>query len=71
MNIEDLQEIRSEVKRFLDTIDEGITVARVVPGYHIGDSKTLYGKHDISGTRLSGAIKRIAIDLKYYLKKTL
>jgi len=67
MNLQDLQEIKSELKRFSDTIDEAIILAKNTPGW--GDKE--YGKHDISGTRMSGAVKRRAQDLKYYLTKKL
>jgi hypothetical protein len=67
MNLQDLQEIKSELKRFSDTIDEAIILAKNTPGW--GDKE--YGKHDISGTRMSGAVKRRVQDLKYYLTKKL
>jgi hypothetical protein len=67
MNLQDLQEIKSELKRFSDTIDEAILLAKNTPGW--GDKE--YGKHDISRTRMSGAVKRRAQDLKYYLTKKL
>lgn len=70
MNLQDLQEIKSELKRFNDTIDEAIKLAKTIPGY-IGYKQKLFGKHDISGTRMSGAVKRRAQDLKYYLTKKL
>ena len=67
MKLKDLQEIKSEVKRFSNAIDEAIELAKNTPGW--GDKE--YGKHDISGTRMSGAVKRKALDLKYYLTKKL
>lgn len=70
MNLQKLQEIKSELKRFSDTIDEAIELAKDTPGY-IGYQQKLYGKHDISGTRMSGAVKRRALDLKYFLTKKL
>ena len=71
MKLEDLQEIKSELKRFSDIIDEAIELAKLQKGYTIGSDAFIYGKHDISGTRMSGAVKRKALDLKYYLTKKL
>ena len=71
MKLEDLQEIRSELKRFSDIIDEAIELAKLQKGYTIGSDSFIYGKHDISRTRMSGAVKRKALDLKYYLTKKL
>lgn len=70
MKLEQLQEIKSELKRFQDRVDEAIKLAKDTPGWtgHQGD---VYGKNDISGTRMSGAVKRGAQDLKYYLTKKL
>lgn len=70
MNLEKLQQIKIEVKRFQDTIDEAIKLAKDTPGY-VGYQQHHYGKNDISGTRMSGAVKRGAMDLKYYLTKKL
>jgi hypothetical protein len=67
MKLDDLLQIKSELKRFSDTLDEAITLAKSIPGY--GDKN--YGKHNISGTRMSGAVKRRALDLRYYLTKKL
>ena len=70
ITIEKLKEIKSELKRFEKTIDDAIEVAKNEKGWEGYDGK-VYGKNCISGTRLSGAVKRQAIDLKYYLTKTL
>jgi hypothetical protein len=67
MKLDELLEVRSELKRFSDTLDEAIILAKSIPGY--GDKN--YGKHNISGTRMSGAVKRRALDLRYYLTKKL
>lgn len=71
MKLDELLEIRSELKRFSDTLDEAIKLARQNKGYLIGNDGIRYGVHDISGTRMSGAVKRRALDLKYYLTKKL
>jgi len=71
MKLEDLQQIKSEVKRFSDTIDEAILLARKTPGWKSSLDDTILGKHDISSTRMAGAVKRRALDLKYYLTKKL
>ena len=71
MKLDELLEVKSELKRFSDTLDEAILLARKTPGYSIGNDGLTYGKHDISGTRMSGAVKRRALDLRYYLTKKL
>jgi hypothetical protein len=67
MKLDELLEVKSELKRFSDTLNEAITLAKATPGW--GDKN--YGKHDIGGTRMSGAVKRRALDLRYYLTKKL
>ena len=67
MNIEDLQQLKSEIKRFSDKIDEGIEIAKLEKGRNLFGSTEIYGKHDISGTRIAGSIKRCSLELKYYL----
>jgi hypothetical protein len=71
MRLDDLLEIKSELKRFSDTVDEAIKLARLQKGYPIGTDGIVYGKHDIGGTRMSGTVKRRALDLRYYLTKKL
>ena len=71
MKLDELLEIRSELKRFSDTLDEAILLARKTPGWKSSMDDTIFGKHDISGTRMSGAVKRRALDLRYYLTKKL
>ena len=71
MKLEQLLEVKSELKRFSDTVDEAIKLARLQKGYAIGNDGIVYGKHDIAGTRMSGAVKRRALDLKFYLTKKL
>ena len=71
MTLQDLQEIKSEIKRFSDTVDEAILLAKATPGWTSSRDQTVYGKHDISSTRMAGAVKRRALDLKYYLTKKL
>lgn len=71
MKLDELLEIKSELKRFSDTVDEAIKLAKLQKGYTIGNDSFIYGKHDISRTRLSGAVKRGALDLKYHLTRKL
>ena len=71
MKLEDLIQIKSELKRFSDTVDEAIKLAKLQKGYTIGTDGLTYGKNDIGGTRMSGAVKRRALDLRYYLTKKL
>ena len=70
MKLDDLLQVKSELKRFSDTVDEAIKLAKQTEGYTSYDGMLL-GKHDISGTRMSGAVKRRALDLRYYLTKKL
>ena len=70
MKLDQLLEIKSELKRFTDTVDEAIKLAKQQTGY-VGYQGDIYGKHDISNTRMSGAVKRRALDLKYFLTKKL
>ena len=71
MKLDELLEVKSELKRFSDTVDEAIKLARLNKGYTRGTDGIRYGVHDISGTRMSGAVKRRALDLRYYLTKKL
>jgi hypothetical protein len=71
MKIDQLLEIKFELKRFSDTVDEAIKLAKDTKGFQVGNDGLTYGKHDIGGTRMSGAVKRRALDLKYYLTKKL
>jgi hypothetical protein len=68
MNLEQLQEIKSELKRFQERVEEAIKLAKSTEGY-VDYQNNVYGKHDISGTRMSGSVKRGAQDLKYFLTK--
>ena len=73
MKLEELQEIKQELKRFSDKLEEAIKLAKDMPGwtsYHNG-KVTVIGKGDISGTRISGGLKRSALDLKQFLTKKL
>ena len=71
MKLDDLLQIKSELKRFSDTVDEAIKLAKNTPGYTSSYDGMVLGKHDIGGTRMSGAVKRRALDLRYYLTKKL
>ena len=71
MKIDQLLEIKFELKRFSDTVDEAIKLAKDTKGFQVGNDGLTYGKHDISGTRMSGTVKRRALDLRYYLTKKL
>jgi hypothetical protein len=70
MKLDDLLEVKSELKRFSDTVDEAIKLAKQTEGYTSYDGMLL-DKHNISGTRMAGAVKRRALDLRYYLTKKL
>jgi hypothetical protein len=52
-------------------VDEAILLAKATPGWKSSLDGLLLGKHDIASTRMSGAVKRRALDLKYYLTKKL
>jgi hypothetical protein len=70
MKLQDLLEIKSELNRYSKRVDEAIKLSKSTPGWK-GYQGDLYGKHDIAGTRMSGAVKRGAQELKYYLTKKL
>jgi carbamoylphosphate synthase large subunit len=69
MNLKQLKEIKSELKRFQERVEEAIKLAESVEGWKEYNTEDVYGKHDISGTRMSGAVKRGAQELKYFLTK--
>jgi hypothetical protein len=71
MKLDDLVQIKSEIKRFSDTIDEAIMLAKATPGWTSSRDQIVYGKHDIRGTRMAGSVKRRAMDLKHYLTSKL
>lgn len=71
MKLDKLLKVKLEVKRFQDTLDEAIKLAKDTPGWTSSYDGNIYGKHDIYRTRMSGAVKRRALDLKYYLTKKL
>jgi len=70
MKLEQLKEVKAELKRFQGRVDEAIEKATNAEGY-VGYQDKIYGKHDISGTRMSGAVKRGAQELKYFLTRKL
>ena len=66
MNYEKLKQIKHEVNRFNETLQEALNEAILIEdvvydggAYNIG----------ISGTHLSGAVKRKYIDMKYEINK--
>ena len=63
MDLIKLQKIKKELDRYQDTIDEAIKEATNTVG--------TYGKHNIGGTRLSGAVKRGWLELKFRINKLL
>lgn len=70
MKLEQLKEVKAELNRFQKRVDEAIEKATNTEGY-TGYKDDIYGKHDISGTRMSGAVKRGAQELKYFLTRKL
>jgi hypothetical protein len=71
MKLDTLLEVKFEIKRLSDTVDEAIKLAKDTKGFQVGNDGLTYGKHDIGGTRMSGAVKRRALDLRYYLSRKL
>jgi hypothetical protein len=71
MKLDTLLEVKFEIKRLSDTVDEAIKLAKNTPGYASSYDGLVLGKHDIGGTRMAGAVKRRALDLRYYLTKKL
>ena len=66
MNYEKLKKIRVEVNRFNETLQEALDEAMLVEDIVSGGRTYNLG---ISGTRLSGAVKRKYIDMKYEINK--
>jgi len=71
MNLKKLEEINLEVKRFQKVIDEAIVLAKTVKGWKSSYDGSMVGVNNISGTRMSGSVKRNALELKYFLTKKL
>jgi len=71
MKLEQLKEVKAELKRFQGRVDEAIEKATNTKGWKGYNTEDIYGKHDISGTRMSGAVKRGAQELKYFLTRKL
>lgn len=67
MNYEELKAIRSEVNRFNKALQEALDESMLIK-----DIVVEGGRHyniGISGTHLSGAVKRKYIDMKYEINK--
>ena len=47
MKLEQLLEVKSELKRFSDTVDEAIKLAKLQKGYAIGNDGIVYGKNSM------------------------
>ena len=71
MKLEKLEEIKSELKRFQKVVDEAIVSAKAEKGWKSNYDGSMIGVNDISGTRMSGSVKRNALELKYFLTKKL
>ena len=67
MNYEELKAIRSEVIRFDKALQEALDEAVLIEDIVVDGGRT-YNK-GISGTHLSGAVKRKFIDMKYEINK--
>ena len=67
MNYEELKAIRSEVLRFDKALQEALDEAILVEDIVVSDERTY--NIGISGTHLSGAVKRKYIDMKYEINK--
>ena len=68
MNYEQLKAIRSEVLRFDKALQEALKEASLVEDIVVGNGGKIYN-YGISGTHLSGAVKRKYIDMKYEINK--
>lgn len=66
MNYEKLKKIRVEVNRFNETLQEALNEAMLVEDIVSGGRTYNLG---ISGTHLSGAVKRKYLDMKYEINK--
>ena len=69
MNYEELKAIRVEVDRFNKVLQEALDKAMLIEDV-VSYSGKPYNK-GIAGTRLSGAVKRKYIDMKYEINKIL
>ena len=67
MNYEQLKAIRREVIRFDKTLQEALDEASLVEDIIVTGGRTY--NYGISGTHLSGAVKRKFIDMKYEVNK--
>ena len=67
MNYEKLKKIRIEVNRFNETLQEALDEASLVEDVE-GYNGRIYNP-GITGTHLSGAVKRKYIDMKYEINK--
>ena len=68
MNYEELKKIKHEVDRFNETLQEALDEAMLVEDIVSGGRTYNLG---ISGTHLSGAVKRKYLDMKYEINKTI
>lgn len=71
MNLDKIEQIESELKRFQDTLKEAKDLAKKQKGWQSSYDGKTYGKHDISGTKHSGAVKRGWLELKFRINKIL
>jgi len=71
MDILRLKEIQKEINRFKKVVDEAIKEAnKPSMRWSYDEQKHIKISHtDISGTKLSGAVKRKYIDMKYEINK--
>ena len=67
MKYEQLKAIRSEVLRFDKALQEALKEASLVEDVEVYGGGTL--NYGISGTHLSGAVKRKYLDMKYEVNK--
>jgi hypothetical protein len=68
MNLEELLEVKSEIERFNDVLNESIDLAGDTKGWESSTGE-IYGANDIAGTRQCGHLKREYLSLKFNLNK--
>lgn len=67
MTLENILKIEKELERFTERLNSAKQRALDTPGWKSCLDDAIIGKHEISGTKQSGALKRAALDLKMEL----
>jgi len=71
MKLQKLLEVRREINRFNEALDDSIKLAMETKGYFSNGLQEHIGVNDIHGTHQSGHLKREYLSLKFNLNKIL